>query len=110
MTKSNAIVYESKGKEKVIFHPISCQSFTKRRLCSPGGEVQRGVVLFRYFMAPLKLQLDIFIISRKLIFYSAAPPPNPTLSILGKNSFLSEMVQKGPDGPRRVPNGQKHLG
>ena len=25
-------------------------------------------------------------------------------------SFLSEMVQKGPDGPKRVPNGQKHLG
>ena len=27
-----------------------------------------------------------------------------------KTSFLSEMVQKGPDGPKRVPNGQKHLG
>ena len=28
---------------------------------------------------------------------SEAPPPNPTLSIWGKNSFLSEMIQKGPD-------------
>ncbi len=27
-----------------------------------------------------------------------------------KNHFLFEMVQKGPDGPKRVPNGQKHLG
>ena len=29
-----------------------------------------------------------------------------------KKSFLSEMVQKGPDGPKRGsnPNGQKHLG
>ena len=27
-----------------------------------------------------------------------------------KNHFLFEMVQKGPDGPNRVPNGQKHLG
>ena len=26
-----------------------------------------------------------------------------------KKSFLSEMVQKGPYGPKRVPNGQKHL-
>ena len=84
MTKSKAIVYKSKGKEKVIFHPISYQSSTKRRLCSPRGEVHRGVVLFRCFMAPPKLQLDIFIIGRKLIFYSEAPPPNPTLSIWGK--------------------------
>ena len=27
-----------------------------------------------------------------------------------KYQFLFEMVQKGPDGPKRVPNGQKHLG
>ena len=27
-----------------------------------------------------------------------------------KNQFLFEMAQKGPDGPKRVPNGQKHLG
>ena len=27
-----------------------------------------------------------------------------------KNHFLFEMVQKSPDGPKRVPNGQKHLG
>ena len=27
-----------------------------------------------------------------------------------KNHFLSEMVQKGLEGPKRVPNGQKHLG
>ena len=27
-----------------------------------------------------------------------------------KYQFLFETVQKGPDGPKRVPNGQKHLG
>ena len=27
-----------------------------------------------------------------------------------KKSFLSKMVQKGPDGPKRVPNVQKDLG
>ena len=27
-----------------------------------------------------------------------------------KNHFLFEMVQKCPDGPKRVPNCQKHLG
>ena len=27
-----------------------------------------------------------------------------------KNQFLFEMVQKGPEGPKRVPNDQKHLG
>ena len=27
-----------------------------------------------------------------------------------KNSFSFEIVQKGPDWPKRVPNGQKHLG
>ena len=27
-----------------------------------------------------------------------------------KNQFLFEMAQNGPDGPKRVPNGQKHLG
>ena len=27
-----------------------------------------------------------------------------------KYQFLFEMVQKGPDGPKRVPNGQKDLG
>ena len=27
-----------------------------------------------------------------------------------KNHFLFEMVQKGPNGPKGVPNGQKHLG
>ena len=35
---------------------------------------------------------------------------NPSLSILGKKIIFSEMVQEGPDGPKRVPNGQKHLG
>ena len=40
---------------------------------------------------------------RKFIFCSEAPLPNPTLSIWGKKSFLSEMVQKGPDGPKRGP-------
>ena len=33
-----------------------------------------------------------------------------SLSILGKKIFFSEMVQEGQDGPKRVPNGQKHLG
>ena len=28
----------------------------------------------------------------------------------GQNHFLFEMVPKGPDGPKRVLNGQKHLG
>ena len=46
----------------------------------------------------------------KIDFFSKAPPPNPTLSIWGKKSFLSEMAQKGPDGPKRALNGQKHLG
>ena len=27
-----------------------------------------------------------------------------------KDHFLFEMAQKGPDGPKRVPNCQKHLG
>ena len=27
-----------------------------------------------------------------------------------KYQFLFEMVQKGPDGPKRVPNDKKHLG
>lgn len=27
-----------------------------------------------------------------------------------KKSFLSEMVQYGPDGPKRFPNGQKQIG
>ena len=27
-----------------------------------------------------------------------------------KNQFLFEMVTKGPEGPKRVPNDQKHLG
>ena len=27
-----------------------------------------------------------------------------------KIMFLFEMAQKSPDGPKRVPNGQKHLG
>ena len=27
-----------------------------------------------------------------------------------KNNFLFEIVQRGPDGPKRVPNGQKQLG
>ena len=27
-----------------------------------------------------------------------------------KNNFLFEMVQKGPDRPKRVPNSQKHFG
>ena len=27
-----------------------------------------------------------------------------------KNQFLFEMVQKGADGSKRVPKGQKHLG
>ena len=44
---------------------------------------------------------------QKLIFCSEAPPPHP---FGAKNSFLFEMAQKGPDGPKRVPNGQKHLG
>ena len=52
----------------------------------------------------------MLVLSQKLIFCSEAPLPNPTLSISGANSFFSEMVQKGPDGPKRVPSGQKHLG
>ena len=27
-----------------------------------------------------------------------------------KNQFLLEMVKRGPDGPKGVPNDQKHLG
>ena len=27
-----------------------------------------------------------------------------------KKSFLFKMLQKGPDGPKMVPNDQKHLG
>ena len=34
----------------------------------------------------------------------------PYLVHLGqKNSFSSKLIQKGPDGPQRVPNGQKHF-
>ena len=46
---------------------------------------------------------------QNLFFCSAAPPPNPTFSILGKKSFLSEMVQKGPDGPKQGPKWSKRL-
>ena len=42
-----------------------------------------------------------------MTFCCGAPPPNHTFG--AKDSFLSEMVQRGPDGPKRVPIGQKHL-
>ena len=57
---------------------------------------------------PIWTILDHF--KQELIFCSEAPLPNPPLSITGKTSFFSEMVQNGPDGPKRVPSGQKHLG
>ena len=57
---------------------------------------------------PIWTILDNF--KQELIFCSEAPLQNPTLSIWGKKSLLSEMVQKEPDGPQKVPNGQKHLG
>ena len=53
------------------------------------------------FISPFQTKIDILLQSTSA---------KPYLVHLGqKKSFLSEMVQKGPVGPKRVPNGQKHL-
>ena len=55
---------------------------------------------------PIWTLLDHF--KQELIFCSEAPLQNPILSIWGKKSFLSEMVQSGLDGLNRVSKGQKN--
>ena len=45
----------------------------------------------------------------KIDFYSGGPSPYPIMSIWGKEFILTEMVQRGSDGTKIVPNGQKLL-
>ena len=88
-----------------------------KELCKESGEVL-GLTSNHLKVGPCTTNgrplpgifLKMLVLSQELIFCSEAPLPNPTLSISGKNSFFSEMVQNGPDGPKRVPSGQKHLG
>ena len=57
---------------------------------------------------PIWTLLDHF--KQKLIFFQSTSAKPYFVHLGKKNHFLSEMAQKGPDEPKRVLNGQKHLG
>ena len=61
----------------------------------------------------MKCALKIFAVP--LLLHLSLHPFGPVWTLLlcpygATNWFLSEMVQKCPDGPKTVPNGQKHFG
>ena len=87
--------------------------------CQPSKVVQRGpkgtkmvnLSLFDHLGPRLGPSGPFWTISDKNDFFA----PNGQNRVLqrcfrAKYQFLFEMVQKGPDGPKRVPNVQKDLG
>ena len=73
--------------------------------------------VFDHFL-PFWALLDSFrLFQTKIAFLLLSTSAKPEINIKNllypfgaKKSFLSEMVQRGPEGPKRIRNGQKHLG
>ena len=109
---SDCRVSQKKGTNKTYKNGQTWQPFQHSKVVERGPKGFEMVNLDFFTIwepfGPVWTLLDHF--KRKMIFCSKALSPNPSLSFWATNWFLSEIVQKGPDGPKRVPNCQKHQG
>ena len=85
-----------------------CQAGLSTFQSGPKGTKMVNLSVFDH-LGPFWAHLDTCGPFQTNIYLSNLMQLNPTLSISGKTIILSEMVQKGPDWPKRGPKWSKAL-